>query len=954
MIKDIKYNGYTSSESDYECQDGDLAISMGMVHEDNHLKPIQAPKVVLDIPQGYTLLYIHKTADYTHYIYKDQSAIYWTQGQNTEFNVIEDKYDIRKVSSIGNTLMLLNDYGISYYLYKDSAYTSLGNHLPDPQLSFCLTGSPKLYSENTKSGKKPFTINFDSISDINQTFTEDNQTKITAQVMAKLNKFVAEESVQAGKFIFPFFVRYAIRLYDGSLVMHSAPILMNPGTTSGPVVLWKRATGSSSYTSAELDILAVPSILSFRWMSTLQCAQTDIDKWKDIIKSIDIFVSKPIYPYDQSGKITSFADSDNLSSTFIGKIYPLLTPKSSNAVCSKTDGTYDYSLYAAEWTYSKLYALFKSTDFTYPGTTVCLPEFDEGKQREEIESTHTFYRIASVPIENLTNYETYIIKSTADLFFLMGLGNIRAVQIEELSSLTAREVMTDDYLSHDQIYADTAYNYNARINLAGIRRNPYRGFTAQAMFGRCERTFAWRTDSGKLYVDLNVLSSDPYKIDVYIKENGRTLKVSSEMDYTDSIYLAPLLKRGDSESAIHGAYLYYPNTNAFAMVIHNGSRPVYYTSLKAHDFLNGAYNYSAYAGRTENASGNIPPYSEPDYTGDIRTINFPISATNKIYTSEVNNPFFFPVTGINTIGSGEVIELSSSAKALSQGQFGQFPLYAFTTEGVWALEVSSTGGYAAKQPITRDVCINAKGITQLDDAVLFPTDRGIMLISGSTAQCISDRISNEESFSISSLPAYDKLIAMYNQLSDGNSMAIDDITIIPFRQFIQDCRMLYDYTHQHIMLFNPSIRYAYVYSMKSHEWGMMRSNLAESINAYPEAMATTSDSKIVDFSQQDEGIVTSLVITRPFKIDGLDTFKTINTIIQRGVFIPNIIRQVIYGSNNLTSWHVVWGSADRDMRGFRGTPYKAYRIAIIAQFASGGSLYGFTADYNLRMTNRIR
>lgn len=56
----------------------------------------------------------------------------------------------------------------------------------------------------------------------------------------------------------------------------------------------------------------------------------------------------------------------------------------------------------------------------------------------------------------------------------------------------------------------------------------------------------------------------------------------------------------------------------------------------------------------------------------------PEQASNKLYSSAVNNPFFIPASSAVTIGNSQILGLSSAAKALSQGQFGQFPLYAFT------------------------------------------------------------------------------------------------------------------------------------------------------------------------------------------------------------------------------------------------------------------------------------
>lgn len=124
-------------------------------------------------------------------------------------------------------------------------------------------------------------------------------------------------------------------------------------------------------------------------------------------------------------------------------------------------------------------------------------------------------------------------------------------------------------------------------------------------------------------------------------------------------------------------------------------------------------------------------------------------------------------------------------------------------EGVWALEVSNTGSYSARQPVTREVCINTNSITQIDNAVLFATNRGIMLISGSTVQCISESLNAEDLFSISDLPRSDKLLSVYNgKASENERTALDDIAMIPFFDFLAACRMIYDYTNQHIIVYN--------------------------------------------------------------------------------------------------------------------------------------------------------
>ena len=90
------------------------------------------------------------------------------------------------------------------------------------------------------------------------------------------------------------------------------------------------------------------------------------------------------------------------------------------------------------------------------------------------------------------------------------------------------------------------------------------------------------------------------------------------------------------------------------------------------------------------------------------------------------------------------------------------------------------------------------------------------------------------------------------------------------------------------------------------------------------------------------------------KIDDPDALKTIETIIQRGMFRSTHVQQVLYGSNDLFNWHPVWSSVDKIMRGFRGTPYKAFRLALVCKLDKNESIYGCTVVYNPRMTNQVR
>lgn len=963
MNKEIKYNGLSTVPPDNTCQDGDSAMLLNLVPEDGALKPVSAPKLLLQLGENKKVIYIHKTISFSNYIIQDIKTfeLYVLNANEKLFEraVSLGAYrSLSHVNAIGNTLLLFTEEYIIYFLWKQGQYVMLGNHVPNLQLSFGLRGKPRVYSLSDES-HSTFNVNFERIDEsrLYEVWTEDNQKKITSQIMAKVNKFLADQTIKEGRFALPFFVRYALRLYDGSLVCHSAPILMNPSTKTAPVVFWNRVSGKEGYTEAECDIMLVSAGIDYQLLPDGENSHLRMNDWKDIIKSVDVFISKPIYTYDQSGNCKSFADTDNLDTKFIGALdisrfsdemtieraglinVPVrkraedtaLLPISVNGtdLTSGTPGGRENPLgkYYVEWKYSKLYTLFFSKDSTYPKTTISLPEHTDDKNREMLENVQNFYFLKSISINELSTSERKDI----------------VVNKEYLQSLTTRETMTDDYLSHDRITAKYSQTYNGRINLSGIRRELFQGFMAGSMFSYANNSEAsWELKKdGKVVLDFGSLDYRDISIQTMIEEGGERYIVNSYVSSHLAPFVSSMYTNGDFAPTSWGCYVFYPNTHATMMRIHAGI-DTYEVKLKPHDFLNGAYGVIDYELiRKQNTTHTEPPTK-------LENI---IDVPNKIYTSEINNPFFFPVTGINTIGTGRILGIATAAKALSEGQFGQFPLYAFTDEGVWALEVNSTGGYSAKQPITRDVCLSSKSITQIDSAVLFTTDRGIMLLQGSQAMCISDVLNGENAVPITVLPKIDKILE-YADLSKGT------LRILPFMDFVRDCRMIYDYEHQRIIAYNTSkeynCNYAYIFSLKSKQWGMIQSNIADNVNSYPDALAVLNDGSLVNFSDETDEVYKSIVVSRPIKLDAYDIHKSVDTIIQRGVFKKGHVKSILYASNDLYNWVPVWSSTDHYLRGFRGTPYKYIRIVLLANLSNDEGITGCSVQFTPRLTNQPR
>lgn len=903
MKQELRFNGYTAQPSDYECQDGDLAAVLNLMPEKGALHPVSEPSEVISLlSDTSTVYFIHTVTSGEKKIISraGDDDFYWQDMESNQRHMLwgTGGYDCYQVSAIGNTLCILGEYGVAYFLWKSDTetYTKLGIGLPEISLSF------GLQSKIERTEPEAFTLAENiPFSDLTTAITQrvdlsdSNKAAFTSGVLAKVNRFIAEKATNAGKFIMPFFVRYALRLYDGSLVHHSAPIFMPCASDVSPIALY----GGDTNLSAEILVLGVVHDLVYK-ASVNSSMWTKLMDWKDIVVSVDIFISAPLYKYDQAGEIA--------------QIGPTPSNMWSLSMQMDQDQALDYDLRYQMNSIRRMYKLKYGSDVssTYP-VAAMLPSKSDDDYQKAIQSCSNFYLLKSIPIEELSQESRVKINVPDDY----------------LPSLVNREVMTDDYDSHDLLIPRTSFVYNQRINLANLKKSLFTGFDA---FSSLAYSDGFVSENGGLNDDVT------YDVNfyVYVKKDGKTFILK------DSLALEGAIAFG-----VPFLYFYYPFTAAYKVVVKRGNNGWEFP-LKPHAFLNGAV------------------YSDPGYrwyqdemiqTAPVPSEDLIVEIPNKIYTSDIGNPFLFPLLGITTVGTGRIIGLSTAAKALSEGQFGQFPLYAFSGDGVWALEVSSTGSFSARQPITRDVCINPDSITQIDSAVLFATDRGIMLISGSQVICITEVMDNDEDpFNFTTMPLAASIQAL---------LGTTGTTVFPEKPFttayLAGCQMLYAYNRQCIIVFNPSYAYAYIYSLESKMWGMMRSNIESRIISYPESFAWASK-KIVDYSDE-KAVNNALVvkspqflITRPIKLDPSlkDIHKTIDTIIARGQFVKGHVKMVLYGSRDLSHWFPVASSVDHYLRGFRGTPYKYFRIALICTLTHDESIWGCTIQYTPRLLNQPR
>ncbi len=331
----------------------------------------------------------------------------------------------------------------------------------------------------------------------------------------------------------------------------------------------------------------------------------------------------------------------------------------------------------------------------------------------------------------------------------------------------------------------------------------------------------------------------------------------------------------------------------------------------------------------------------------------PIISHSLIKVSEAENPIVFPAKNSVQVGSSIINALAANTRPISEGQFGEAPLYAFTDEGVWALMTGSEGTYQAKQPANREICTNPKSILQIDDAVLFATERGIMLQSGRESECITDAL-DDYPFDFTQL---------FNEEFAKEVLALGDTDVnlvkyARFRDYLQQADMIYDYYDSRIIVFNASYPYAYVYSLKSKKWGTMTNTIKNRVNIYPESYAVNEDGKIVDmYVKEPTAAVPYFLCSRPIGLGTPEVYKTMFASIVRGYFdgaIAGKCGMVLYGSNDLLNWKPIKTSVNKYLRGMVGSPYKYFRIALTGSLNPNESISGMSTDFQERWQNKLR
>lgn len=909
---------------------GELSECVNLIPRFGELQNIEPPKLLtgFTLSTGHELIYVHKKAganSYTNYITKYNGGIYYNNTTPI------DSITPLSVTSIGNTLCIATSNGTYYYLWESNKYLNLGNRIPDIELSFGLCGfgmcTPNDEYSNTVNPIEYPTgtatiFNLGGAILIKEGVLEDH-------VHSRINE-IESKFQELGCFSYPFFVRYAIRLFDGSVTYQSSPILMLPNDDGLPIVIGDFGN-SATYHKCTAYCYLAGAKLNCKLLSDT----TILSRWKDIIKSVEIYISPQFQRYVENGKLLSPIipyTTEDTGDDVVGYEHYKSYVKPIRALMADTwynnSGQFHIGfkqLNKLTTNLTELCAANTTPDFVTlrTGQTINYDydgdvRFAQGEIKLELKDEDVWWKSIN---ENSEYYLAKEIKIGAELngFSSRSFMDIKPETIKNIRTQTP--LTEDTNHSRDVKAPSKLLSYNSRLFMSDYYR-----IISEPVNPNCFIT--------------NSYSAETSKLSIYVEYEFEGKKYYKKTEADSNIDLG------------HIHYFCYPDETVKKVALYDqtGNKGVILN-------MDGKVGSLSTYWFDEFKSAEVVNTGKSDFeslvlNSDVYTVN----QSNRILISEADNPLMFKGSSALTLSS-RIMNLTSTTKALSQGQFGQFPLYAFCEDGIWAIAINSDGTFESKQPVNRDVLLNDHCVCQLDDSVAYLTKEGMKIISGSQAECISTPLHglNVDDTTGSSI--------LSAAPSDYDGLIIPDKNAFHAHISEDNCLMLYDYPHRLIHLFtgtlNTSHNAHFVYSRDSQEWSMQKLhasyNNASTIIAktvvpgYPLSYLQSGD----DLYQYDHlndvsNIRKGYFLTRPEALSNPFSRKCLYDLRLFGQKTLNSSKWkvVVLVSNDLQHW--------AKLTSLKGLSAKYYRFMVFTEFTDVDTLSGMALQYEERYGNKLR
>ena len=634
------------------------------------------------------------------------------------------------LSAIGNVVNITSSSGIQYLIWYQGEYIAIDTRFDGD--SFDQTLPPiqlKLRVQNTFGVRiEQFTYAEDIGVSLEILFYKskgywfsspqvDTPTdKLTASALMRRAVRKAE---QEGYITGHCLAIYAIELYDGTVINHSQPILLNQAWDRNTRYSYVAKDYITNPTGNNVLIKEKPGGELEGWHRMGSKDYTGVGGPVWVREWTDDFAYQNVFSYKAGGEVRGGAVCQKLQFCFndfisdslkplIRAVNIYLTPQVLNF---KLDDIYD-------------------TKSGYSGHPYLLPRPKTNEEVIEELLQQQFYKVKEIPYTHLQpgNPESLTEGEWID------------IDMKDIySNLVNQEMLPLDPFSHHTTIPEAQTTYNSRLHIMNYKIQLSRGFPLNYFYAEQEDEQYEGVNYGQVGKFPAVINSEKGSYIRYTKVKVKTENGISEV-VRHSARNTLSFERRDLNPAIS-----YPDERAIEITAYDiaitGATGWGYAEKKVfrlveHEHLNAAiYIAPDLKPITNTQKINL---TSPDAIPSEVLRELVYEANMKV--SQVNNPFVFPLVNTYTVGTGTILNAASNAMAVSEGQFGQFPLYVFTTTGIYALQVG-TGEviYTTQAPVSQHIPINSK-LLKTPYGIVFVAQRGLMIISGQQAQYLIPKL----------------------------------------------------------------------------------------------------------------------------------------------------------------------------------------------------------------------
>jgi hypothetical protein len=936
--------------------DGSLLDLINLRFTNDALRPV-SPKTryVQPTPQ-YRILYKHIISENKYALW---GIRYSTPTYYLAFTIYDDGvatseelsyktvsgYDV-VFSSLGNSLIVSDRVAeVSYmalYDHDDDDYSDYG--IDAPAMPFVT------FQNVVRSGDDEETrvdsLESAEFDEINDRFYDKTQVMIGQK---------QEKGYLTGHYV----VRACWELFDGTLVQHTVPTWLSMSDIQGYTI----SAGGGSI--KEIWLLFIGYALQYKLNMSTSDLTAFKNKYEGIVISFNLYISNtnpPVRYYDWGGGTGE---------------WPHNTPRS---VVVKNG--------------------FTTTDAHYV-----------------VKEMVNFFELVKVPLSELAA-DSWI---TPDI-------------MPDTSRISSQLLMTPGNLAAHQLYGDILYTYNKRVFLGNIMNHLFPGMTLDRLMyegsWNCngpaysiglsfdidtphgtKRVFSgWiacnfyrsKFVPGESYTDADKYSANTigktgagwtvnewagYVVVItsgtgsgqwrqIVSNTADTLVVATNWTVTPNSTSDFSVTEPDYFQFDLIAYIHYPDYRAKAVQLWHKDgggtiRRLYNKNLTQNIALNYSFAMSINLFPFDTGMG-MAKIAQPLTEWTVMPINEDSTYwdSDRIQACEFNNPFYYPAGNSYRV-DGFVLGLASNAIPLGASQFGQYPLFAFTTKGIWALSIG-TGEVLIEtvKPMSDVICTNKNSILGIEGGVIFMANEGLIILSGSNAAGISDMIIGEPVSPLTGLLDYDRCI---NNPNTYQPKAFIDT--IPFRTYADGAIIAYSTLvvptgtpQKEIIISNPLYNYSYVFNMNSKSWYKITQSWDSFIHDYPKTFGTkfvTDTFHLDDLTSEVQNPDQEILIhieTRPIKFGEEISFKKIRRTILYGwinMDVERLFSIFLFGTVDKEHWTVqssgqIISPGQQVVMGRTLFSCRSFIIVLGGYVKENSYIQGLIADIEKRYNDKLR